>query len=353
MATKTSKPYKKPRKLCKQPPQKIRQFDASVRGERALFIISASTLWANGTEITYTFVEKGTPADLNVVRKAFKTWKAVGIGLSFREVNSVEEALVRIGFDHEDDSWSWVGREILDISKDEKTMNFGIDLSADAEGMSTALHEIGHTLGLQHEHQSPFAGIEWNEQAVYDQMALPPNKWDKKAVDENIIDKLPRNKLLGSDWDPKSIMQYAFEEGLIRRPPPFDKGINPPGLISATDKKGIRAFYPKLSATKSLKMILNQSVAIEAKSGEQVDFTFKAPITRKYTIQTIGELDTVMILSELVNGKREYLAGDDDSGLDKNAKIKQALVKGRNYIISIRVLYTPGSGQSSVMVTGS
>ena len=41
-------------------------------------------------------------------------------------------------------------------------------------GLSTALHEIGHTLGLPHEHMSPFAGIEWDRNAVYSQFRSRP-----------------------------------------------------------------------------------------------------------------------------------------------------------------------------------
>ena len=45
-------------------------------------------------------------------------------------------------------------------------MNFGWDLTPLGRS-TTALHEIGHTLGMPHEHQNPFAGIAWDEETVY------------------------------------------------------------------------------------------------------------------------------------------------------------------------------------------
>lgn len=140
-------------KLCKQPKVPQRKFDSGVSSLRSNFILSNSTKWVNGTEIKYFFVE-GANAQKNVVRSAFETWKNIGIGLSFREVNNESEAMVRIGFDHSDGSWSYVGREVLNVPKHKRTMNFGWDLTKDAYGVTTALHEIGHTIGFQHEHQT-------------------------------------------------------------------------------------------------------------------------------------------------------------------------------------------------------
>jgi len=346
-------PPKKPTKLCKQVPKVIRTFDASVSTTRAAFILTNSTKWANGTEITYTFIGKGTEADKKVVRKAFGIWKALGIGLSFTEVKTADEAMVRIGFNHKDGSWSYVGREILNHSKKEKTMNFGWDLSADAYGMTTAIHEIGHTIGFEHEHQSPFAGIEWNTAAVYQEFSGPPNKWKPKEIDDNILDKLPANQLTGSKWDPKSIMEYEFGPGLILKPDAYKNGVYPPGVLSTQDISAVKSIYPPVSKSKYVKLQLNKSAPITVDSGGQVDFLFKAPITKKYTFQTIGKLDTVMVVSELVNSKKEYLSGDDDSGTNDNSKIELPLVKGREYLINVRVLYNAEATGGSIIASGS
>lgn len=310
-------------------------------------------MWANGTEITYMFIAKGTEADRKVVRKAFNIWQALKIGLTFREVKTAEESLVRIGFDHKDDSWSYVGRDILNYSKKEKTMNFGIVLSEDNEGMSTALHEIGHTIGFEHEHQSPLAGIEWDKQAVYTEFSGPPNKWKKLEIDENILEKIPANKLTGSDWDAKSIMEYPFGPGLILKPDNCINGVYPPGVLSAEDIKAVKKIYPRVSASSYVKLELNKSAPVPAASGGQNDFLFKASATGKYTFQTVGKMDTVMVISELVNKKKEYLSGDDDSGTDKNSKIVLPLVKGREYLINIRVLYSGDAAGGSIIVTGN
>ena len=102
----------------------------------------------------------GPKRQRDVVRKAFKAWKNLGIGLEFKEVANREDAEIRIGFDQRDGSWSYVGRDVIDVAgdPDEPTMNFGWDL-ATPYGWDTALHEIGHTLGFPHEHQNPNAGI--------------------------------------------------------------------------------------------------------------------------------------------------------------------------------------------------
>ncbi|HEY5511708.1 MAG TPA: M12 family metallopeptidase [Prolixibacteraceae bacterium] len=338
------------KKLCKQPATIPRIFDPGVSSLRMGYILSSGLKWVNGTEIKFMFLE-GTEPQKNVVRRAFQVWKALGIGISFKEVATVDDAMVRIGFDQRDGSWSYVGRDILTVPRTERTMNFGWDLTANSYGMTTAIHEIGHTIGFQHEHQSPYAGIEWNTPAVYAEFSGPPNNWPKDQIDANILSKLPANQVKGSAWDPKSIMEYEFGPGLVLQPSAYRNGIFPPGILSANDIKGVKTFYPVVSSKTTVKLKLNKSAVIKASSGGQDDYIFTAPFTKKYTFQTVGQLDTVMVISEKAKTENYYLSGDDDSGLDKNSKITLPLVKGRDYLINLRVMFTAGEECGSVIVS--
>jgi len=285
-----------------------------------------------------------------VVRQAFQQWKGLGIGLFFTETTSIDEAIVRIGFDQTLGSWSYVGRDILGISKPNRTMNFGWDLTVDSYGLTTALHEIGHTIGFQHEHQNTNSGIVWDTDAVYATFSQPPNSWSKAMIDDNIINKLPPNDLTASNWDSTSIMEYEFGPGLVLKPADFQQGIFPPGTLSTLDIQGVKAFYPVISTSSFIKLAPLNSVPIAAQSGQQANFSFTPDSTRKYTFQTVGEMDTVMVVSEKGDTENHYLQGDDDSGHDRNTKITLPLVKGREYLVNVRVLYTPDANAGAIVV---
>ncbi|CAN5423486.1 hypothetical protein BH10BAC2_BH10BAC2_18760 [soil metagenome] len=343
---KTEGSYKK---LCSQPAPIQQPFAPNISGNRLKFIITTNKKWVNGTEIKYMFIH-GPEAQCEVVRNAFNEWKDLGIGITFKEVNNVDDSLVRIGFNLNDGSWSYVGRDVLTISKSKTTMNFGWDLTANSYGRTTALHEIGHTIGFQHEHQSPFSGIEWDEESVYREFSGPPNNWEKSEIDSNIIHKISPNQVKGSQWDADSIMEYEFGPGLVKKPTRFQAGIFPPGLLSELDIEGVKSFYPAIDTASFEYLHPLKSTTIKAASGEQADFLFKAPLTKKYTFQTFGDMDTVMVISEKGKNETHYLSGDDDSGFDKNTKIQLPLVKGREYLINVRVMYAGEEGNSGIVV---
>jgi hypothetical protein len=335
-----------------------RTFDATVSLARAAMIITSDRKWVNGTKLRYYFFNgndgspaswKGDTAQKNVVKTAFDAWKALGIGLEFEEVTDRSEAQIRIGFLRGDGAWSYVGRDVIDVagSPNERTMNFGWNLVNDID---TAIHEIGHTLGAPHEHQNPNAGIVWDEEAVYRALAQPPNSWSRDQTFHNIIRKLPVNEVEGSTHDPNSVMHYPFEPGLILSPVEFRSGINPAGGLSAKDKEFMKKFYPPLTQNDYVTLTLSKSELMDIKPGEQRNFIFKPGTSRKYTIETFGGMDTVMVLSEKSNGEEIYLSGDDDSGTDYNSKIEYRLIKGREYIIRIRMFYSDREGTGSVMV---
>jgi hypothetical protein len=281
------------------------------------------------------------------VRNAFEEWKNLGIGLEFGEVTDRSESEVRITFDQADGSWSYIGRDVLNIATTQATMNFGWDLTDDY-GHSTALHEIGHTLGMPHEHQNPFAGIVWDEDKVYASFGGPPNRWSREMTFHNVLRKLSQQEVEGSKWDPNSVMEYQIEAGLILEPAKYRAGVNPAGGLSKADKDWIRKWYPALKPkTPALKPF--ESSALSLAPGQQVDFVIDPPESRSYEIGTFGTADTVLVLFEQVGGDLRYVQGDDDSGTDRNAQFSVKLYQGRRYVVRCRLYWAGRSGQTAVM----
>jgi hypothetical protein len=165
---------------CSAAPAPVREMnpDVAANPSRQRAIIVSASKWMNHTVLHYAFFKGGRwkvpPEQAAVIRKAFQQWQDVPIGLQLVEVDDLREAEIRIGFMLNDGSWSYIGRDVLHIPVNERTMSFGWRLDRDDYGLTTAIHEIGHTLGMPHEHQNPFAGIVWNEEAVYDHLGGPP-----------------------------------------------------------------------------------------------------------------------------------------------------------------------------------
>ncbi len=334
------------RPLCLSKPTICRELPPGMPDARMRLIRVLSKVWVNETELHYFFVD-GPEAQRQAVRDAFAEWKALPLGLKFTETTDRAASEIRIAFDPNDGSWSYVGRDLLGIPATETTMNFGWDLTDDY-GHSTALHEIGHTLGLPHEHQNPFSGIEWDEDAVYRFFTGSPNFWTRSQTEHNVLRKISTQEVDGSAWDPDSVMEYWFPAGLIREPAQYAGGLNPPGGLSAPDKEWAKKFYPELTAElRELKVF--ESQLLELAAGQQADFVLKPEASQNYTISTFGQSDMVMVLFEDDGGSLRYLGGDDDSGTGLNAKLNLRLLAGRRYVVRLRLYWAGGIGKSSVM----
>jgi hypothetical protein len=204
---------------------------------------------------------------------------------------------------------------------------------------------------MEHEHQNPFAGIKWHEQAVYDSLAAPPNNWDHATTFHNILEKLSPQQVQGSLWDPDSIMEYEFEPGLIDEPETYDQnGLTPPGKLSKADKEWAVKWYPPMAKVLPILQPF-QTATVALAAGQQMDYVIKPTESRKYRVETRGATDTVLVLFENINGVPRLLAGDDDSGEDRNAAIVQRLFAGRSYTVRLRVYYPGQSGTTSLTLT--
>jgi Astacin (Peptidase family M12A) len=338
----------------REPPPRV--FRPEVGGERARAIVSYSTKWVNGSVLRYAFFPDtdafatwyGSAAQKKVVRDAIKLWADLGIGLRLEEVTDLAESDIRIGFQRADGHWSYIGRDVRNQGKNDRTMN--LDPDAGNFDIDTAAHELGHTLGLPHEHQNPNAGIVWDEEAVYAALAAPPNRWSRETTFHNIIRKLPSSSVHGSTWDPNSIMHYAFEQGLIKEPQPYRAGLNPAGGLSSVDKAWIKHFYPPMTGNSETALMLLESQRLAITAGEQRNFLIKPAVTRYYELRSFGASDSVFVLFERPkSGDDLYLTGDDDSGEDRNAYIRRRLHAGRTYVLRIRLFHAESAGDTGVM----
>jgi hypothetical protein len=353
-------------RYCALPPEPPLELDLALDPTRAALIRIMADKWVNGTVLHYYFFDRDTDGEevlladgtrewhtwvgpddqKEAVRTAFRKWEDIGVGLEFQEVASRTEAEIRIGFMKGDGAWSYIGRYVLEIGADKRTMNLGWDVAKDVD---TAVHEIGHTLGFPHEHQNPNAGIVWNEEAVYAALAAPPNRWDRAKTFHNIIRKINPDEVQGSHWDPDSIMHYPFDRGLINRPEEYRNGLFPAGGLSARDVTWVRTFYPP-AGTELDRLVPFQSAPLSLGPGEQKDFTIEPQATREYEIRTFGLSDTVAVLFEDDGGSLRYVTGDDDSGQDFNASMRVKLFAGRRYVLRIRLYWSDVTGDTAVMM---
>lgn len=356
------------RGYCALPHVPPRVFGPGVAPGRARLLLANGSKWVNGTVLHYYFFDRdsdggytsvpngtrrwmpwtASAAQMGVVRRAFRTWKEVGIGLEFREVASRDEAEIRIAFMQDRTAWSYVGREVLGIGRDQPTMNLGWDLTDDY-GFDTALHEIGHSLGFPHEHQNPHAGIVWDEAAVHAEMRATQG-WSRDEVEYNVLRKIPPDTVQGSNWDPDSVMHYEFGPGLIQRPEQYRGGLRPAGGLSARDRTWVKTFYPELHEADypALRPFVSAPLALAA--GEQGNFSFRPAQTRKYQIATFGDSDATLVLFERRDGELRHVAADDDSGDARNARIEHKLVKGRHFVVRVRINDLERQGETAVMV---
>jgi hypothetical protein len=270
-------------RFCLQPDDVNQVFEDRLRSaslDTKAGIGLSSKLWVSGQTIKWW---APIHIDKNVVRDAFAEW-AKWVNLNFVEQLTSLTADIRIGFNYSSGSWSYIGTDATNIAVTKNTMNFGWSLQND---FGTALHEIGHAVGLYHEHQSPHRTLVWDMETIY-QYFQTSQGWNPSTVDSNVVNTASVDATSG--YDLASIMHYPLPPEIILSPEPYATSGTPHNLVvSPVDKIWGGQVYPHPMIVEDLP--LNTLISeTDLMADQQVRFdVIPVPTSAPHVIAVIGE----------------------------------------------------------------
>jgi len=211
-------------------------------------VVQKELTWPDG-HISVCFLDGGQQARDHIAEVAQRWTTSTSLQLDFgpagsrRSCGSGEPANVRVSFVGSG-YWSYVGIEARQINAKKQTLNLqGMNKATfSEEDDGVILHEFGHAIGFEHEHQSPVSVCEKEFDWDYLYKAMG---WSKEKVDENMRQLQPSSKLLTTVFDPQSIMLYSLEKESFRDPSTAKCYIpKPNNVVSKLDHDAAAMVYP-------------------------------------------------------------------------------------------------------------
>lgn len=162
---------------------------------------------------------------------------------------------IRVGFERDGTIWSAVGQQSMRGSlfpRDRPSMNLGFKSTLGESKIRRAiLHEFGHALGLEHEHQSP-QGKCWPDEFERERLVAYVRDnlgWGESDVRRNLA-LLDQKGVLATEFDKVSVMIYAFPARFYKRKEASPCFATERPEISPGDRKLIAALYPADAAAR-------------------------------------------------------------------------------------------------------
>ena len=247
--------------------------------DRTQVIVDRNRFWNPGKTLRICFLN-GDPKIQEKVRIYASKWMEVA-NIKFEFVSGGDTE-IRIGFGWNKDysSWSYIGTDSLLVPLNRPTMNLSLTAdTSDEECKRIVLHQFGHALGCIHEHQVPANAIPWNKEAVYRELAGPPNNWSKEDVDHNVFEHYSKTISQYTEFDPDSIMLYPIP---ARWTTNYQAIGGDSFDLSNRDKEFIRSIYPDYEITSNSK---RDEIHIEGSRDDVFGNVTNANIINKSTIQ--------------------------------------------------------------------
>lgn len=195
-------------------------------------------LWKPGRTLKISFWEGRAPAP-QALRQAIFTAASKWLPYAYLEFELVDhhpDGDIKIAINHDGNNASLLGTDALLAT--EASMLIG-SRPQDPHFEASVIHEFGHALGADHEHQHPYGKIPWDREKVYAYYAT--QNISPAEVEKQVLNKLDRAGLLIAPYDRTSIMHYPVPQELTEGDWSVERNL----AISSKDKLFMRKAYPR------------------------------------------------------------------------------------------------------------